>query len=81
MQSRGQRLLGNLISKKQDSSGNWVDDGTTSVSLSLCIGPFTNKYEITSSGQLIKMIVGTSTTKVEEAILDEEKENAIEREN
>ena len=63
--------------KKQDSSGNWVDDGTTRVSLFLCIGPFTNKYEIPSSGQLIKMTVGTSTTKVEEAILDEEKENTI----
>ena len=63
--------------KKQNTSGTWVDDGETTVGLSLCIGPFTNKFDVPSSGQLIHMTVNTSTTKATTAYLDEEKVNTI----
>ena len=63
--------------KKQNSSGNWVDDGSTGVALRLSIGGFTDKYNIASTSQLIKMKVGTSKSEVEVAKLSEEKENTI----
>lgn len=63
--------------KKQNSSGNWVDDGSTGVALRLSIGGFTDKYNIATSSQLIKMKVGTSQSEVEVAKLAEEKENTI----
>ena len=64
--------------KKQNTSGTWVDDGTTKVRLVLSVGPFEDAMTAADNSKIIKLKVNGSKEDVLVAKCEEEKYTTIE---
>ena len=64
--------------KKQNTSGAWVDDGTTKVKLYLSVGPFKDDITVADNSEMIKLTVNKSKDKVTAAVCKEEEYTTIE---